>query len=977
MRGKSRVSVVVEWGGPSPRTERTSFTDGGRQNDSLTMLARTVLVVLCVYIGVIYVASIAVFPEAPRMESCLVFEEFSDVDAPSSAAPSIAQPFSEAHSEAQRFANANEGGGDDDPWSHRKAHSVPVYWGQLDDVLHTQFLYGKAWVAIADLTPTITLLSKKSKSRRAGHQQSLSISHHKDRSKGSGMREGKLYDGVGPRGAAALGEPTQREEALALHSPSSPQVPSSREKRGRGDRNGIKERRGHTSSTPSTVTTSHGTPRGASALSMGGSVRTHHGSKGDDGGLSVVHYDDENGDYDDGGLYFNEFGEDVDDVFVARFVQLLTSPSPPPISKGHHRNTNGKKSGNARKPSDGSTGVDEDDDGATRPVVIYLPTMAVAAFTARCLRNIAWTLSSVHGSTNNDMSMADDSINADYNNSSTGGTHSSVKRAYRARRRFVLVTGGRDNTASHSFFRTAWHSTVSLNDLLHHPLLKMWYGQNGDIRHDRFTCLPIGLDLHSAAQYSTHTFAMRATTQEAQILSILLGDVGGDTLLDLILSSSSSSSSSRPLAVATPSRTHVATALGNKAATNVADGDTGSDVAACNDTSRGGVVIDRKDEQNLSETAADVLSRRTSSLRPSLDSLSMQMQTENRRPGTVSVNHGWIEAVLREHEPSTSHTGDQTTVTGAESAHAVADDDSDGEVRAAGVLRWSTIQQLRSCEETLSEAKNTYTSQQPRDCDDGDHLVQHVYVLTEPLLRDDASRRFARTAARTVPNASMAYFYSRVATLQTAVSKGSDRTSARTLYVPLPTVLLALWSHHPRVPSRVSFASILHRRLRVVLSLTYRNAPWYRQPVMQHLFDHTSPLAAIVPRARHEVWRAMVDNAFIVSPPGVGYDCHRTWEALLLGCVPIVLHPESFAQHRHRETNLVHHRSGVKVVDVHSALSVFDDLPVIVVRDYVAEITVENLRRWRDEVYRNYTQGRYKLEKLFSQYWINSFYATD
>ena len=30
------------------------------------------------------------------------------------------------------------------------------------------------------------------------------------------------------------------------------------------------------------------------------------------------------------------------------------------------------------------------------------------------------------------------------------------------------------------------------------------------------------------------------------------------------------------------------------------------------------------------------------------------------------------------------------------------------------------------------------------------------------------------------------------------------------------------------------------------------------------------------------------ESVFVVSPPGVGVDCHRTWEALLMGCYPIV-----------------------------------------------------------------------------------------
>jgi hypothetical protein len=38
--------------------------------------------------------------------------------------------------------------------------------------------------------------------------------------------------------------------------------------------------------------------------------------------------------------------------------------------------------------------------------------------------------------------------------------------------------------------------------------------------------------------------------------------------------------------------------------------------------------------------------------------------------------------------------------------------------------------------------------------------------------------------------------------------------------------------------------------------------------------------------------RALSRYAFVASPPGNGYDTHRTWEALYLGCVPIVYSSE-------------------------------------------------------------------------------------
>lgn len=39
---------------------------------------------------------------------------------------------------------------------------------------------------------------------------------------------------------------------------------------------------------------------------------------------------------------------------------------------------------------------------------------------------------------------------------------------------------------------------------------------------------------------------------------------------------------------------------------------------------------------------------------------------------------------------------------------------------------------------------------------------------------------------------------------------------------------------------------------------------------------------------REATWRTMSQYAFCASPHGHGLDCHRTWEALALGCIPIV-----------------------------------------------------------------------------------------
>ncbi len=58
------------------------------------------------------------------------------------------------------------------------------------------------------------------------------------------------------------------------------------------------------------------------------------------------------------------------------------------------------------------------------------------------------------------------------------------------------------------------------------------------------------------------------------------------------------------------------------------------------------------------------------------------------------------------------------------------------------------------------------------------------------------------------------------------------------------------------------------------------------------------PLMSAIKLSRHE-WcgtgmsapmyrKAVLDSFFVISPPGNGGDCHRTWEAIALGAVPVV-----------------------------------------------------------------------------------------
>jgi hypothetical protein len=59
----------------------------------------------------------------------------------------------------------------------------------------------------------------------------------------------------------------------------------------------------------------------------------------------------------------------------------------------------------------------------------------------------------------------------------------------------------------------------------------------------------------------------------------------------------------------------------------------------------------------------------------------------------------------------------------------------------------------------------------------------------------------------------------------------------------------------------------------VVFACTVRNVEQYLPTLLGHFERCGEKFAS---------WR------LVVSPFGNGFDCHRTWEALVLGCIPIV-----------------------------------------------------------------------------------------
>jgi len=95
---------------------------------------------------------------------------------------------------------------------------------------------------------------------------------------------------------------------------------------------------------------------------------------------------------------------------------------------------------------------------------------------------------------------------------------------------------------------------------------------------------------------------------------------------------------------------------------------------------------------------------------------------------------------------------------------------------------------------------------------------------------------------------------------------------------------------------------------------------------------------------RTESWKTQSKYAFVISPHGNGLDCHRTWEALCLGCIPII-----------------------KKSDISE---IFYDLPVLVVNKW-EDINYYLLVNTINDIHNKNKLNYFNYDKLTLNYWIN------
>ena len=165
--------------------------------------------------------------------------------------------------------------------------------------------------------------------------------------------------------------------------------------------------------------------------------------------------------------------------------------------------------------------------------------------------------------------------------------------------------------------------------------------------------------------------------------------------------------------------------------------------------------------------------------------------------------------------------------------------------------------------------------------------------------------------------------------------------------VPIPLGLENRYFHRNGViryfpTSRDLVSKNIHTRpVGVFASFGINTNPSERQPVAELAMQYGHKFYEV--RIQPEEFRKKLsESLFVLSPPGNGIDCHRTWESIYFGAIPVVMRDKL-------------------------ARSLFEDLPIHVVDDWEEICSLD-----RQELEKLYTSLVSKTdEKAYYKYWKN------
>lgn len=127
--------------------------------------------------------------------------------------------------------------------------------------------------------------------------------------------------------------------------------------------------------------------------------------------------------------------------------------------------------------------------------------------------------------------------------------------------------------------------------------------------------------------------------------------------------------------------------------------------------------------------------------------------------------------------------------------------------------------------------------------------------------------------------------------------------------------------------SAIKQAFYLHRKqfsdreILLYVNFKVENNPAFRSKALQWAMKHPN-VSQSDPTSYDSYLKQLGNAKFVLSPPGNGLDCHRTWEAILMGAVPIVL------------------RSRLDPLFVHASVLIVDDWEYLTM-DYLYSLKYE------------------------------------
>ncbi len=145
------------------------------------------------------------------------------------------------------------------------------------------------------------------------------------------------------------------------------------------------------------------------------------------------------------------------------------------------------------------------------------------------------------------------------------------------------------------------------------------------------------------------------------------------------------------------------------------------------------------------------------------------------------------------------------------------------------------------------------------------------------------------------------------------------------------------WIHGDTEKIATSTMSPSVKKHTAYLNFTSENWPQERVKVATH-FANTSWVYNSKRVPFPQYLEDVKSSKYVISPRGIGMDCHRIWESILLGAIPIVLNC----------TFISHYR----------------DLPILIV-DKWEDVTEDFLHQQYDEI-----KKKQDLSRLYLDYWI-------